>query len=121
MFLFDWRIDIDSAIEGTAFRVVTTIDGTLQQFVTQLLPCLFIGPFRVIYEICVFTLCQIVHIGLIDITRFKGLTTIRSAEDTANLDGGANRHIHHGATGNALFVAATIGGTQTSSHQVGYG
>ena len=108
MLLLDRRTDIDFTIERTAFLVVTTIDGTLQQFVAH----------GVIYQVCIITMSQIVHVGLIDITRLKGLTTISTAEDTTNLDGRAFRHIHHGATGNTLLVATTIGGANPTTHQI---
>ena len=109
MLLSDTGRNIDFAIEGAACKVISTEDRTLQKFVSAS---------RVRDQIGVCTLSQIVHVGLIDITRLIGIATIGTTKDTANLDSRANWHIHHRTTGDTLFITTAIGCTYPSAHQV---
>ena len=109
MFLSDTGRNIDFAIEGTTCKVISTVDGTLHQLVSAS---------WVTDQIGVFTLGQVVHVGLVNIARLIGTTTVCTTKNAADLDGRAEWHIHNSATGDPLFVTTTIGCTYLSAHQV---
>ena len=106
MLLSDRGADIDFTIEGAACIIVTTVDETLCQI------CI------VRNQVGILTLCQPVHISLIDITGIIGTTAVCSAKDATNLDGRTIGHIDHRTTGNTFLVTATVCGTYLSTHQI---
>ena len=124
MLLLDRHIDIDSAKDGTALLVVSTVDSTLHQRVTHRLGGFFsslgirllFSSDRIVYQTGVFTM--VFHISLIDIARQQGLCTVCATEDTTDSDGGTNRNIDDRATGNTFLVAGTVGSADGTTGKV---
>ena len=56
--------------------------------------------------------------GLIDITRQIGITTVCPAKDTANLDRRTHGHIDDGATGYTLVATGSIGCANLSADEI---
>ena len=110
MFLPDRGFDIDFTIEGTTGIIVTTVDGSLRQFCC-----------RIRDQVSILTLCQIVHIGLIYITRLIGITTVCPTKDATNLDGGTFWYINNGAASDTLVATSTIGCTNLSAYKINDG
>ena len=94
--LEDGHGNIHRGVDGAAHIVVATIDAAVHTSIAA----------------------AVVHVRFIDIAWRKDMIAVGTTEDVVDLDGRTRRHIHHGATGDALVQAAAVSGANSPSHQV---
>ena len=114
MALLDGDVNIDDAIDGAAHIVVATVDGTQHERIAQRHIVLYAGT--VVHQYGIGTV--VLHMGLDDIARLVDVLTVCTAEDAANIDGGACGNVDHRAACDTLGEAAAIGGADVAAHQV---
>ena len=109
------HVDVDEAVERATLVVVAAVDGAQHEGVAQFLAGL-VGARAVVHQHGV--LAVILHMGFIHVAGLVGVHAVAAAEDAANPDGGALRHVHHRAARHALLVAGTVGSADLAAHQV---